>query len=152
MKAHGVKTVRGRNGRLYHYHRATGTRLHGNPESPNFLIQIGLHNERANGRSKVYFLVAGQYVKIGYTNDRLENRIVALQPGNPLPLKLFAWIYGSARTEKALHREFADFRRCGEWFFFAPRVRQRIEYLSQNKNPSERKMKIRGKPKVENSN
>jgi hypothetical protein len=58
-----------------------------------------------------------QLVKIGYTRNRPEARLAALQCGSPLTLDLFAYTNGSEELERAFHAAFANFRSHGEWFF-----------------------------------
>lgn len=63
----------------------------------------------------VYFLKAGQFVKIGYTNN-LTKRLDQLKTGCPYPLVVAATIPGDYETEHKLHRQFAHLRHNGEWF------------------------------------
>jgi len=64
----------------------------------------------------VYFVggdVGG--VKIGTTRD-IRKRLVDLQCGSPIPLRLLASCAGGNSVELAYHRRFAAHRLHGEWF------------------------------------
>jgi hypothetical protein len=72
----------------------------------------------------VYFIYCGDYkhspVKIGVTSD-LENRVSALQTGNPYQLECKAFIPcenkdQAYRLESFFHRQFRKSRMIGEWF------------------------------------
>ncbi|MFJ9493996.1 GIY-YIG nuclease family protein [Streptomyces sp. NPDC101224] len=54
-------------------------------------------------------------VKIRWS-DNPERRLRHLQTGSPVPLQLLALFESGAVMETALHRQFADKRRHGEWF------------------------------------
>lgn len=54
-------------------------------------------------------------IKIGLATD-VRHRMGELQTGNPYPLRLLYVFCGSFEAEQALHRRFAAFRMCGEWF------------------------------------
>jgi hypothetical protein len=70
------------------------------------------------GVSMVYFIQekseAG-YVKIGKTNWSAEERLYALQVGNPYQLVVLATI-PDASDDRPYHKKFQDFRVLGEWF------------------------------------
>ncbi len=63
----------------------------------------------------IYFIKAGQYVKIGYTRD-ITKRMSSIQTGNPLVLELLALIKGNNKKEKQLHYDFSVYHKHGEWF------------------------------------
>lgn len=63
----------------------------------------------------VYFLRAGDFVKIGYTTD-LAGRLKRLQTGSPHELKLLMLQRGSKETERGFHRQFRPLQAHGEWF------------------------------------
>lgn len=69
--------------------------------------------------SIVYFIRASDDgpVKIGVTRD-LSQRLDTLQAMAHEPLVVIRSIHGSIRTERWLHREFADRRLHREWFRF----------------------------------
>lgn len=63
----------------------------------------------------IYFLQrANGDVKIGITVN-YPQRIESLKKAHG-PLKLLGWHDGYREEEKALHEQFADIRRSGEWF------------------------------------
>lgn len=66
----------------------------------------------------VYFLVAGDYTKIGRTSN-LTNRIRTLNIQLPFKAELIHAIRTDdpGWLESLLHREFCRWRRNGEWFF-----------------------------------
>lgn len=64
----------------------------------------------------VYFLKAGEYIKIGYTKGRLFKRIADLQVGNPIKIEIEHFMAGSRVVEKKLHRIFKKYKVSGEWF------------------------------------
>jgi hypothetical protein len=69
--------------------------------------------------SGVYFVQPkqGGPIKIGTTRSNLiENRISALQTGNPYPLILLRIVYGDVTVEHEIHRRLANYRLKGEWF------------------------------------
>lgn len=59
-------------------------------------------------------------VKIGFTEGRPEDRLAALQTGNPSKLILIADFPGDRADEQRLHVRFAAHRVSGEWFKPAP--------------------------------
>jgi hypothetical protein len=65
----------------------------------------------------IYILQAGQYYKIGRTND-LNQRMTQIQPKLPFETELIHTIETSdpASDESYLHRKFASKRTNGEWF------------------------------------
>jgi hypothetical protein len=76
-------------------------------------------------RPCVYFLRCGNFVKIGKTTyGSLNNRISALQTGNPDPMILIGLIpdktyttsKSSCALEYDLHNRFSHLRKTGEWF------------------------------------
>lgn len=64
----------------------------------------------------VYFLRAGDFVKIGKTTGSPSSRISQLQTGCPFPIEVIATIPGVLKNERALHVRFAHLRAHGEWF------------------------------------
>lgn len=55
-------------------------------------------------------------VKIGYTNDRLDQRLTSIQVGNHHDLDIMATREGCRDFEKFLHRKFKKYYIRGEWF------------------------------------
>jgi hypothetical protein len=68
----------------------------------------------------VYFVRAGEHVKIGHTAGRVHKRLAQLQIGNPYRLELIGTMAGGPQQERAMHRRFAHLRAHGEWFQAAP--------------------------------
>jgi hypothetical protein len=70
-------------------------------------------------------------VKIGKANDP-EARIAELQTGCPEKLKLIAVLKCKSRKhaefmEQQAHRTFRKYRSRGEWFHYAPEIREFIQ-------------------------
>ena len=74
-------------------------------------------------RHHVYFMRAGDFIKIGTTNN-LMRRLMVLQIGCPLPVSLEVAILGGAKLEKAIHDRFLPYRRHGEWFHAADDIQK----------------------------
>ncbi len=64
----------------------------------------------------IYFLRAGNTIKIGYAEHDVAGRVKSLQTGNPEKLQLLSVLPGTRQTEADLHRRFARCRVNGEWF------------------------------------
>ena len=72
------------------------------------------------GKWNVYFIKAGEYLKIGISKD-VKSRVTALQTGNPVKIELKGVIKNLSKAtalnyEKKLHRFYENCRVCGEWF------------------------------------
>ena len=67
--------------------------------------------------TKVYFIQQsdGGPIKIGTAKDP-EQRLAALQTGNPQELRLLGSVLGSRAVELGLHELFRAYRLNGEWF------------------------------------
>jgi len=68
----------------------------------------------------VYFIRAGEYVKIGIAKD-IKSRIAALQTGQPVKIEFCGAIRNitieqARRYERKLHEFFKNLRAEGEWF------------------------------------
>lgn len=77
----------------------------------------------------VYFIqsVRGGPVKIGTARDP-ESRLLSLQTAHPYPLRIIGLIpHGGVRTERLLHRRFADHRMNGEWFEWTPDMEEFLQ-------------------------
>ena len=75
----------------------------------------------------IYFITQdNQFVKIGYTKNNPERRIISLQIGNPRPLQIEKVINGGKSAEDALHIRFADYHIRGEWYWLSDEIRQYI--------------------------
>jgi Meiotically up-regulated gene 113 len=75
----------------------------------------------SSGVDVVYFIFSPDdprsLVKIGFTGGSIEERIHALQCGNPFRLCLIMALEGGKDLEQHLHRKFAASRCHGEWFY-----------------------------------
>lgn len=80
----------------------------------------------ADGESVVYFVQAGEFIKIGTTTN-LRARIAALQNGSPFPITLLHTLPGACEKERAIQKHFYEFRIRGEWYEDAPELRRFIE-------------------------
>lgn len=72
------------------------------------------------GNWNVYFIKAGEYLKIGIAKD-VKARLSTLQTGNPIRFELCGIVDNLSRTqamhyEKKLHRFYRNCRVNGEWF------------------------------------
>lgn len=73
--------------------------------------------------SYVYAIQAGSDgpIKIGRSLD-VKKRRYALQISSPIPLSILCSFEESRCSERALHRQLAEYRLSGEWFQNHPRV------------------------------
>lgn len=56
------------------------------------------------------------FVKIGWTEGEVKERLGSLQTASPFELKAIAWCSGGRRMERELHRKLSAARVRGEWF------------------------------------
>lgn len=70
----------------------------------------------------VYFLRAGDFVKIGKATGAATSRVSQLKTGCPFPIEVVATIPGGYAKEGAIHRRFASIRAHGEWFHATPEL------------------------------
>ena len=87
------------------------------PTATELEARIPKIRPRRTGGFFVYFVAAEHSgkIKIGCSDDP-DARIVAMQTGCPVRLKLLATIPGGFEKEKELHGRFAHLRTAGEWF------------------------------------
>lgn len=71
-----------------------------------------------------------QLVKIGVTTQ-LKNRMSALRNTSPVPIKLFAVVYGWPGIEDHFHEKFKQYRKHGEWFELADEIAECIEDIKR---------------------
>lgn|SRR5574343_839653 len=66
----------------------------------------------------IYFIQANGNgpIKIGYTDNDIKERLLALQTSSPYKLKVLAVMQGSMDAEQMLHELFSKYRLEGEWF------------------------------------
>lgn len=79
----------------------------------------------------VYFLRAGEFIKIGKTTGDPTSRVAQLQTGCPFPIEVLATMRGGRGREAKLHKKFAALRAHGEWFHASPVLMAFIDGLSQ---------------------
>lgn len=80
---------------------------------------------------RIYFVQAGDDgpIKIGWTMD-VERRLLELQNGNHLELRLLGSCEGSEQMEAQLHRRFAMHRMRREWFSPAVELTRHIALMA----------------------
>lgn len=78
----------------------------------------------------IYFVEAvwAGLVKIGFTDQALEDRVRQLQTASPHPLRAIHHHPGGIDFERGLHERFAHLRQGGEWFILSPEIRSYIGY------------------------
>lgn len=78
----------------------------------------------------VYFITCSTetavYVKIGYTNKSVKDRLASLQCGCPLHLKAVVAFEGNRLDERAMHQRFRKSNLWGEWFILSDEI---LEFL-----------------------
>ncbi len=88
----------------------------------------------ADGWCYVYFVSAGDRVKIGRATD-VGRRFLTLQTAHAADLKLVLAIPAHAALEGAIHRRFAHLKTRGEWFRLEPDLLAFIDAVRQGANP-----------------
>ena len=71
---------------------------------------------KAEGLGVVYCIEAKDKCKIGFTVAGVEQRLMSLQTGSPVKLRVAFTFPGTRADEKALHRKFRHLRIHREWF------------------------------------
>jgi hypothetical protein len=77
--------------------------------------------DRRSRRGTIYFVRAGERVKIGFTQN-LKRRLSQLQTFFPYPLELLMSVPGSLLMEQELHRVFSELNITREWFLPGPEL------------------------------
>jgi len=77
-------------------------------------------------RSYVYFLAAGDFIKIG-TSRAFTERMHKVRTDIPFQIEVLLLEEGSTKEEKALHKRFAAVRHRGEWFRRTPELLRYID-------------------------
>lgn len=72
--------------------------------------------DKRNKLGTVYVIGMGHFVKIGFTETNLENRLRCMKVSMPEDPVLYAEIRGSRADELSLHRRFIAHRAKREWF------------------------------------
>lgn len=81
------------------------------------------------GTEIVYFLKAGDFIKIGKATGSPEYRVSQLKTGCPFPITTLGYMTGGIKEESRLHKRFAAFRAHGEWFRAEPELLEFIESI-----------------------
>lgn len=97
--------------------------------SPRAMTPI-VPDEFRDGRRGAYFVEAAGLIKIGYSRN-VFLRMIDLQIGCPVVMRLLHVVDGGPETEVALHLKFAAYRRHGEWFEPASEIMDFIESREQ---------------------
>lgn len=79
----------------------------------------------------VYFLRAGEFVKIGKATGSASSRVSQLKTGCPFPIEVMATIPGGIDKEHSLHQQFSHIRAHGEWFHAHPSLLSFIKTVSR---------------------
>jgi len=77
----------------------------------------------------VYFLDGGEMIKIGFTRS-LETRMKKMKTDVPSGVTFLHMEPGTFKSEKIVHRHFAELRVRGEWFRKSPEL---LDYIEQRK-------------------
>lgn len=75
----------------------------------------------------VYFLKAGEFIKIGKATKDASCRVASFQTGCPYPITVLAEIPGGLGLESRLHKRFKADHFRGEWFSASPAL---LSYIS----------------------
>jgi Meiotically up-regulated gene 113 len=81
----------------------------------------------------VYFLRAGELVKIGFSSSMrgVRQRHSTILTSSPLPVELLGAVEGTEADEKRWHQRFAAQRAKGEWFTASPELLTAIEDVAK---------------------
>lgn len=107
------------------------------PAAAEHRPSVGTGDGRVRAKEpQVYFIRAGEFVKIGTGYDPLK-RLADLQCANPLELELVHHVPGTFADERRLHKRFAAYRTRpgGEWFHYSDEIRAFIEGLRSGGSP-----------------
>jgi len=85
----------------------------------------------SNPESYVYFIKAGDFIKIGYSEKSPERRLKEMQTASPLKLEIIVTLKGNRNKEKELHCKFRHLREQGEWFRAAEELKNFINTLNE---------------------
>ena len=84
----------------------------------------------------IYFFSNRRNIKIGYTKNKIENRLKQLNTGSDSKLYCIGYMQGNMDKEKELHKQFSNerIRQNGEWFVPSDVL---IDYInSHNEKPN----------------
>jgi hypothetical protein len=92
------------------------------------------------GNRLVYFMVSGEFVKIGFTTQDVRTRKTQLNTGNPEELQVIGSIVvRDDQDDRWLHEELAPFQYRAEWFHLTPESRAKIDNLIAAQHPDRRR-------------
>jgi hypothetical protein len=83
----------------------------------------------------IYFVRAGDLVKIGWTAGNPWDRLRNLQTSNGARLELLATVEGTRADERKLHAAFRALRTHGEWFALSGRLAMLLYWLDACSRP-----------------
>lgn len=101
------------------------------------------HRRALSAGAVVYFVRAGDKVKIGFSRN-LRRRMIDLQNASPIELELIHTMPGSTFTEHKLHVQFSNQRAGGEWFRYEGPIADFIVENEQRSSASEPTRSQRG--------
>lgn len=78
---------------------------------------------KRNAPGFVYFLKAGDAVKIGFSANPF-GRAAAIKTGMNRKIEAIAAVRGTLASEQLMHKRLAAYRRAGEWFTLSQPVQQ----------------------------
>jgi hypothetical protein len=87
--------------------------------------------EARNDPGHIYFVEAGEFIKIGYTRSP-DHRLHKMRTDLPFEIKVLHMHPGTFKQEKIFHRQFASTRVRGEWFRKTPELLALIERLARS--------------------
>src|SRR5690606_18191870 len=83
----------------------------------------------------VYFLRAGDFVKIGKATGSAKSRVNQLKTGCPFPIEVMTTVPGGLDKERSLHEQFSHLRSHGEWFHAHPLLLSFIKNVAKERQP-----------------
>jgi hypothetical protein len=79
---------------------------------------------RSSNMGAVYFIQCGDFIKIGRTVNRVQERLAEFRCGNPYPLTLLATVTAHrselVQREASYHAQFVAYHHRDEWFRAEP--------------------------------
>lgn len=82
---------------------------------------------RSQYAGTLYAIKAGNFIKFGFTRGDIATRMVQLQTGCPMPLRLLGTGSGGRFLERRIHSILRSFCAHGEWFRDEPTVRHFVQ-------------------------
>lgn len=96
--------------------------------TPARVTQADLARSIRAGETFIYFLRAGQFIKIGQSK-RWKERLAQMQPGSPHIIIPLLVLIAEPGLEKKLHARFRVDHFRGEWFHSGPAL---AAYIKEN--------------------